>query len=187
MNTTTYKKSVPSPFQTMQKKAFDVQDNKHPAREYILKNMGVYSLTATFEEDMQTLATFRHIPGLIAFICTLKRDNEVIGQGRGTAVLSRVNRFIDRTVRIAFNSALIDAVVRSTKALDVLQLDTENKDGITPIQSTDVPASEKQKSYLLQLIDDNVTDDDERSQWEKKIKTISKDDASTAIQSFKNQ
>lgn len=170
----------------MQEKAFDVQSDKHPAREIIRKNIGVFNLTATFEEDTQTLTIFRHIPGLIAFICTLKRGNEVIGQGRGTAVLSRVNRFIDRTVRIAFNSALIDAVVRSTKALDVIDSPTSEQFD-APTQTAEPAATDKQKSYLLELIDANVTNDDERKQWEKRIKSITKNDASTAIQAFKNQ
>lgn len=187
---TTYKRRIPSPFQVMQNRAFDVQDKKHPVREEVKKSVGTYNLTAIFEEDAQTLALFKHVPGLIAFICTLKRDNEIIGQGRGTAVLSKVNRFIERTTRIAFNASLIDAVVRSTKALDVLQTDlSDKKEDTIPVksvyQTSDVPASDKQKSYLLQLIETNVTNENERNEWEGKIDNLTKDEASEAIQTFK--
>ena len=67
---TAYKPSIISPYQTMQKKTFDTRDKKHPAREEIERCVGTYNLTAVIEEDIQTQAIMRHVPGLISFLCT---------------------------------------------------------------------------------------------------------------------
>ena len=207
----TYTRSVPSPissFRTLSNKAFDIQDARHPVRDEISRSIGEYNFTAVFEEDIQTIALFKHVPGLIAFICTLKRGTEVVGQGRGTAVLSKVNRYVDRTVRIAFNAALIDAVVRSTKALDVLNVDiTDNKgpaivagdqrhvkDGYTglelPESFSEKPVSKsqgitaKQRDFLRKLVTANVKNELERDRWESEIDNLTSAQASQAIKQF---
>lgn len=190
----------------MQNKAFDVQDARHPVRNEISNSIGEYSFKAVFEEDIQTINLFKHIPGLIAFICTLKRDAEIIGQGRGTAVLSKVNRYVDRTVRIAFNSALIDAVVRSTKGMDVLNMDITGskgpaiavedersvKDGYTGLELPETfdrkPVSqgitEKQKGFLRKLVAANIKNELERDRWESEIDNLTSAQASQAIKQF---
>lgn len=171
--------------------AFDVQDKRHPVRKLIQKNVGAMNFTATIEEDGQTLALFKHIHGLVAFVCTLKRDNEILAQGRGAAVLNRVNRYVERTVYTAANASLIDAVVRATKVLDTLRLDTGSTIADNAVAETYKPVdgggniTEKQKNYLLELIDANVTDEDERNQWEGRVGGLSREEASEAIQSFK--
>ena len=120
---TIYEPKYISPFQIMERKMLNTQSKGHPVAEEVQKSVGTYELSATFEEDSQTLQTLKHVPGLIAFICTLKKGTQIIGQGRGMAVLNKVNRFIERTVRAAFNASLVDAVVRS-KLLDALHLET---------------------------------------------------------------
>lgn len=184
---TTYKRRIPSPFQVMQNRAFDVQDARHPAREEIMKNVGTINLTATIEEDKDTLLLLRKIPGLIAYTCSLKIDGELISIGRGTATLNRINKFLERTVLAAKNASLVDAIVRATRVLDVLR--TDKKEDIAPVksvyQTSDVLASDKQKSYLLQLIETNVTNEDERNEWEGRMDSLTKDEASEAIQTFK--
>ena len=46
------------------------------------------------------------------------------------------------------------------------------------------PASEKQKSYLVQLANANVEDEDERNQLKSKIEGLNKDEASKMIGGF---
>ena len=58
---------------------------KSPAFEEVSKSVGTYNLTAIIREDKETLSLFKHVPGLIAFICTLKKGDDILGIGRGTA------------------------------------------------------------------------------------------------------
>ncbi|MFZ2522744.1 MAG: hypothetical protein WAX44_02780 [Minisyncoccia bacterium] len=180
---------IVSPFQVAKKKGYDVQDKNHPVQDEIRKIIGTYDLSATFEEDTQTLEMFRHIPGLVAFSCTLKHGAEVIGYGRGTAVLSRMNRFVERAIRTAFNGSLVDAVVKSTKMLDALRLEPgkERTSYITEEIYENEPITDRQKSYLLELVFQNIEDEDERNRWSSQIDEMTKSEASNAIQVFAKQ
>src|SRR3989344_3071241 len=125
MYTPTYKSRVPSPFQVNRSKPYQVSktEKKDTLRDEMKKLLGVYQFTATFEEDVQTANTFSQIPGIVAFICTLKMGDKVIGQGRGTTAINQINRFIVRNITFAFNASLVDAVVRSTKIQDSFRPD----------------------------------------------------------------
>lgn len=201
MNTTTYKSrpyiSSPSPYQPARKSAFDVTGAKHPVREEIQKLLGSYNLAVTFEEDTQTIGMFQHIPGVVGFLCTIKKDNQIIGQGRGQAVISRMNKYIERTVHTAFNGSLIDAIVRSTKILDALQPDAMPQSHGSHSMGTEVtdtyPAkgysefemiTDKQRSYLLQLYSINIADEDERNIQVANVDQLTKEEASDAIKSM---
>ncbi len=163
---------VKSPFQM---KSFGSQERKHPVREEIERNVGVVNLTAEIQEDKVTLGALKHIPGLVSYICVLKNsaDGSIIGIGRGTSVINRVNKFFERTIRVAFNSAIIDSVMQSTKMLNTLRLKLENKAPATAaagIEDTELDlegrdrvcsfeddstlrhASQKQRDFLASLI-----------------------------------
>ncbi len=189
---TAYKPSIISPYQAMQKKTFDTQDKKHPAREEIERCVGTYNLTAVIEEDIQTQAIMKHVPGLISFLCTLLKDGQVIAQGYGSSILSSTNKFFQRAVSSAFNSSLADATIRATKVLDTFR--NPDKSSISTAldeayeaknRNEFIGITEKQKSYLFELIQTNVPDEDERRRWESQINELSKDEASEAIQNFK--
>ena len=189
---TAYKPSIISPYQAMQKKTFNVHDKKHPIREEIQKCVGTYNITAVVEEDIQTQAIMKHVPGLISFLCTLLKDGRVIAQGYGSSILSSTNKFLQRAVSSAFNSALADATIRATKVLDTFR--NPDKSAVSTALNEAYEArnrnefigiTEKQKSYLQELIQVNVTDEDERNRWESQIDQLSKDEASEAIQNFK--
>jgi len=166
------------------------QPAKHPIREEIEKHLGVYDITATFEEDVQTSSVFNH-PGLIAYLCTLKIGARVIGQGRGMSVLSQSNRYIANSVKFAFSSALTDACVRAGKFPNAFgSADSEpvpsfgmNSDSYS---AATYQASDAQKRYLTQLIDSKVGDEDERNQMLGNLDTMSKEDASELIQQLKS-
>lgn len=159
-----------------------MRGEEHPAREAIQQCLGNHTLTAVIEEDMTTLATMKHIDGLVAFLCTLTKDGKVISQGHGSVVLGPNNRFIQRAIASAFNSALADAVIRATKVLDTFRGKTEGEDSYNDVSE---PATEKQRDYLRQLIYTNVDNDDERERWESQLTELTKSEASKAIENFK--
>lgn len=164
----------------------DTHRDEHPARREIERVIGTYELTATVEEDKQTLATLGHIPGLIAFICNIKRDGEVIGQGRGSAVLNQMNKFIARTVHFAFNSSILNAVAQSTKAIDSMA-NPHSDLGIEEVEQANVireRISDKQRSFLTTLIRKNVHDESTLSWWMSQIDEMDTKQASEAIKSF---
>jgi hypothetical protein len=182
MNTTTYKNRIPSPFQMKERKVFTRKD---PLREEIEKNIGTFNLSVTVEEDTDTLSLFKHVPGpIIAYIATLRKGSEVVGIGRGSAILSRINKFVDRAVRYAFNASLIDSVVHSAKMLDALYLKGNTEEEMNKMDYPSELATERQKSYLRELINVNVIDDKEKDQWESQIDELTKDEASEKIQFF---
>jgi hypothetical protein len=184
---TTYKTRVPSPFQV--KKPYrpaNVSDSD-TVREEINKLIGTYQFSATFEVDTQTASTLKHIDGLIAFLCTIKKGEKIIGQGRGTAVINQSNRFIVRTINFAFNSALIDAIVRSTKILDAFRPDAvqhpwSSVPDKTVSDGADT-ATPKQIEYLRQLINVNFSEDD-RENMEAQLSELTRSEASDMIKSF---
>jgi len=165
------------------------QDERHPVHQEILKSVGTINLAATFEEDTQTLAVFKHIPGVIAMVCTLKKDNEVIGVGRGTAVINRVNKYIEKTVRASVNASLVDAIFHSTKMLDALHINTRTGTGIDEAdgQKESNLASDKQKKYLRELVQSKTTSLSDKFQWEAKIESFTREEASVAIQDLVNK
>lgn len=129
----------------------NAQNKRSPAFEEIAKSIGVYNLVATIEEDKETLSLFNRVPGLIAFIATLKTaDGEILGIGRGTATLNRMSKYVDRAVCYAKNASLIDAMVRATRTLDALYLEeTSPQDNSNDVQNF---ATEKQKNFLAKLV-----------------------------------
>ncbi|MFZ2522514.1 MAG: hypothetical protein WAX44_03335 [Minisyncoccia bacterium] len=180
---TTYKQHIVSPFQ-VKKKTYDISGKDHPVQEEIRKNLGELHLTAVFEEDTQTLQAFRHVSGVIAFLCTLKKDDQIIGFGRGVSVVTKLNRYVERTVSFAQNSALIDSVVRATKMLDALHLSSSGQQNtvITKDNEDFSPITTKQKNYLLKLLQTtNIINQNSRDQMEDEIDGMSKEEAAEKI------
>jgi len=182
---TTYRPQV-SPYQIAKKQMSDVHSEVHPARKEIQAIIGNYQLVAEVAEDKQTLATLGHIPGLIAFICHIKRNGEIVGTGRGSAVLNGMNKFIARTVHFAFNSSVLNAVAQSTKAIDSIAnppmtgLGVENaEDSVRSESMTD-----KQRSFLTTLIQKNVRDESTLTWWMNQLNEMNSRQASDAIKSF---
>lgn len=179
MNTITYNNNLVSQYH-MREKAFN---NKNPIHEEIKKCLGKYEFTATFERDTGTIDLLKEIPGIIAFTCKISRGDKIVGIGWGSSVINKANRFVERSVRSALNGSMVDAIIRSTKILDSF-----HPNAISQLQGTDVGLAGitgKQKNYLLELIQTNITDKNELRHWESKIDGLSKDEASEAIQSLK--
>ena len=159
--------------------------------------LGTYNFSATFSLDSKTMEQFKHVQGLVSFLCVLKRGSEIIGEGRGVGKLSSVNKYIERTLVYSRNASFLDAVTRSIKMFDTFPIVNQMKDGnsvteevkqtsiiesITPISGTKI--SEKQRTYLIGLVEKRVKDKEERLNWQKKINNFSSSQASQAIKSF---
>ena len=184
---TVYKTRVPSPLMVVRKPYYQ-KEKVDTVREEINKLLGTYQFSATFEEDTQTATTLKHIPGIVAFVCTIKKGDQVIGQGRGTSVINQNNRFIVRTIGYAFNASIVDAIVRYTKILDIFRPDAKPHSwgGADTAEDSFVGITDKQKSYLLQLIQTNVADENERENLVAQIDEYTKEEASQAIKRFAN-
>lgn len=186
---TTYKPrvAIASPYQIMKKQMSDTNRDEHPARKEIEKVVGTYQLTAEVKEDADTLSDLAHVPGIIAFICNIKRDGELIGTGRGSAVLNGMQKFISRTVHFAVNSSVLNAIAQSTKAIDSLVSRSTNDLGIEETGQDSVMAegiTDKQRSFLTTLVRKNVHDESTLTWWMNQIGTMDSKQASDAIKSF---
>ena len=151
---------------------YPLQVRKDPIEEEMMKKVGTFNLVVTVEKDVQTLAQYKHIPNMVAFITKISKDNQLIGVGRSTAVLNRLNKFIERTVIFALNASFVDGMVRAARNLDALSImsvsqkgssegDLEGKDKQSFFADEDLPAiaTEKQKSFLMKLINSKCDDD----------------------------
>jgi len=161
----------------------DVRDTNHPARRLIQSCLGEYDLKAIVEEDIRTSAVMKHMPGLISFVCTLKLKDRVIAQGYGSSVLNQNNRYVQRAVHSAMNSAVADSVIRATKVLGTLQDEVEAMVGA---QMPPEPISEPQKKYLRELAVQQMNDDNEREQFLSELPELTKREASQMIQNMKS-
>lgn len=197
MNTATYKPRIASPYQVAKKHPFDISAKNHPVRVQIMKIVGQYSLTATFKEDTETTSMFKHIPGLIAFVCTLEHGGRVVGIGRSSAVISESSKYFERVIQTAWNYSLIDSVSKMTRTIDTLQTAPSKpaydypkeamlNDAIKTRDSyrEEEMATEKQKSFLLQLIHTNITNKDELALRSSQVDEFTRSEASHAIQAF---
>lgn len=196
---TKYQNRVKSPYQpTIKRDVYDVSNKNHPVREVINKCIGNYNIIASFEEDRETVAKLKN-PSIVAFTCTIKRDGNVIGIGRGHSALSPVNKYIEKTVHTAFNYSLIDAISKTTRIIDALHTDktemSSTSHDVKELESNNYTAIEtcgaemitdKQRNYLLELINVNVSDSEERDRWSSQISEFTKEEASEAIQTFKS-
>lgn len=179
MQNENYRSSIPSPFQARQK--------IDPVQEAIEQNVGKFNLEISIEEDKDTVLQLKDLPGpVIAYKCTIRRGSQVLGIGRGSNILSKINKWVDRSVRYTLNASIIDSIVQSVKALDVLYL-KDNGEVLTQETIGIDYASDKQKSYLRELIRSNVVDEGKRKYWESQIDLLTKDEASEKIKSFVNK
>jgi len=191
MNTTSYRPRVNYHMQIAGTNSFNTTDRKHPIHEELNKVIGTHSFEATFAIDTEMMNKFKEaIPGIVGIICHLKRDGKIVSEGRGTAALSKLNRSVERTTNFVHRSAFLDAIMRYTRILDAIGTGNEIKqDGLINLEelfkdNEVIPASEKQKNYLLELIQTHIFGNEERNKWKEEIKGFSKEEASEAIQSF---
>lgn len=180
MQKQTYR-SQPSPYQVRPPKPYDTRYKAHPVKEELRKHYGTYNLTATFEEDTEALGQFKHISEYLPVICTLRKDGKVVAIGRGASILSPLNKSLQRAVYGAINGSWLSAANNACKVFDLLRMEIGS--GLPAVQTPE-PATEKQKSYLRELILLNCEDDTERQQLIEQLDTLTKEEASQQIQAL---
>lgn len=181
--TTTYKRRYQGNYGTVAPEVKSVAAT-HPIKAEIQKHIGNFTFTATFEEDRETIEAFNN-EGLIAYRCLLSHEGKIIGIGRGLNVLSAENRYLSKSVKWAFSGALISAVTNAVKFPDLSGTPTSDFGANSGDMASSFMATEKQKSYLTELIG-NMANEDERDAMMSQLSTMSKEDASELIQQLKS-
>jgi hypothetical protein len=190
---TAYRPATISPYQINGNGSIDIHDQRHPINIELQKSLQTITFTATFEENTEELEMLKNIPGVISIKCLLKMGDQIIATGSGTAIFTKINKYIERTVRSAVNSSLIAAIYQGVKVLDALHFDDNfSHSAARSIVETpkEQPASQggitdKQKKYLRELVSANIHNELECDRWESEIDNLSRNEASQAIQSFK--
>ena len=192
---TIYKPKIAPSYQKMYEQALDIHSANHPVQKEIDKCLKTITFSATITEDKQTLSVLKNIPGgVVAFLCTLKANGIVISEGRSVSVIDGVNnKYVSKTIQFSKNAALLDAVAKSTKYLEVINLDTvfpknsgialDKEYQVKKVENTD-SITHKQKKYLIQLIHQNCTDEKECESLINQLDEMSSQEASEQIKSF---
>ncbi len=181
--TTTYKRRYQGNYGTVAPEVKAVPAT-HPIKAEIQKHIGNFTFTATFEEDRETIEAFKN-EGLIAYRCVLSHEGKIIGIGRGLNVLSAENRYLSKSVRWAFSGALISAVTNAVKFPDLSGAPTSDFGAGNSDIASSFMATDKQKAYIRELVASSVPED-EQEEWLQQVETMSKEDASEAIQMLKS-
>ena len=197
MNNTTYKPRISPPYQVAQRPVYKKEVPKDIVQEEMQRLIGRYEFSAEFAVDTQTATTLKDVRGrVIAFICTLKLGDKIVGQGRGTTAINQINKFIIKNISFAFHGALVDAVAKSIKIQDMFRADsiphpwTEVSPAIASNhkvqgeEESDI-ATPKQVEYLRQLIQINIEEEDERTGLEAQLGELTRSEASRMIESFR--
>lgn len=181
-NTTTTRRRLQGNYSTPEIEQTEV----HPIKAEIAKNLGSFTFTATFEEDREALNAFNN-EGLIAYRCILSTpEGRTLGIGHGLNVLSKENRYLSKSVKWAHGGALISAVTNAVKFPDLSGNPTPNFGLGNQDITSEFMATAKQKSYIKELVDYSIGDEDERNQILGNLDTLTKEDASDLIQQLKN-
>ncbi len=157
----------------------------------------IFSLTSKFEKDSETLSSFTNAKDIIAFKCMLFRpDGSLAGEGRGSASLSTNGNDPNKTIKMAEKSSFLSAVIRSTNMSAWFTMDLDESPEfreqvvqtvkeVEPVR-TDGPlmATDRQLSYLRELIHSNLSDEDQRENALNSLETVSRYEASEMISSF---
>ena len=156
----------------------------HPIKAEVQKNVGSFSFVARFEEDKEAVEAFKN-EGLIAYRCILTTPDgkRTLGIGHGLNVLSSENRYLSKAAKWAHGGAFIAAVTNAVK-FPTLDGIPSSDFGANDIASTFM-ATDKQKAYIRELIASSVPHE-EQEEWYAQVDTMSKEDASEAIQMLKS-
>ena len=132
----------------------------------------IYSITAQFVADKESLAFFGNTSDTVVYRCVLRRNGVICGEGRGSASLKDHDESINSTIKVAQKSAFVDGVLRVTGmsflfSQDFIpednkeEPDLEGRDRVAFFSNNDeeLPkfATEKQKTFLAQLINEKCS------------------------------
>ena len=96
------------------------------------KFMALFQLHASFEQDTATWTMLGQPQGTLCYVCRLHtRSGELIGEGRGARTLQQDGGDINKAVKMASKSAMVDAILRTGALSDVFTQDEESIPGAT--------------------------------------------------------
>src|SRR3989344_9134201 len=196
MNTATisqYKPRTNYQYRSSRPSQYEQTTKKDPIGDEVNRLCGVYQLTAKIEPDRSTLELFKgRVQNFVAFLCSIERNGELLGQGRGTATIGsgQYSKYITRGVQAALSASLVDAMVRSTR-IGALLPETSPKSQTLGVPVPEVfkarevtgyedILSDKQRSYILELVC-NLSDE-ERTRYENSVDSLTRSEASKLIQ-----
>lgn len=105
---------------------YDIRGKKSLGKPGAEKIAGIYRYAATFQVDRETMACLPDKGEWIAFVCTLTRDGELQGEGRGAETLKEAQGDPNKMIKMAQKSAFVDAVIRATGISDLFTQDIEH-------------------------------------------------------------
>ena len=177
----------PHPVKQAQEKVLNMNDEQNPVRQILAKLCQTqYALSATFSPDTGIMSVLK-TPGLIAVKCELSLQGKgLVGIGHGSTAISKLNKGLDRALYSCLNGALMSAINSACKSLDVIRLEGgqgQLGEAYKAVRGEETqPATDKQKSYLRELILLNAEDDTDRQQRINQISELTKEEASQQIQ-----
>ena len=177
----------PHPVKQEQEKVLNMNDEQNPVRQILAKLCQTqYALSATFSPDTGIMSVLK-TPGLIAVKCELSLQGKgLVGIGHGSTAISKLNKGLDRALYSCLNGALMSAINSACKSLDVIRLEGgqgQLGEAYKAVRGEETqPATDKQKSYLRELILLNAEDDTDRQQRINQISELTKEEASQQIQ-----
>jgi len=180
----------PSPYTRIQNKTDLMTKNKMTLEEAVKSKLGTITITAEVLEDSDTIRELQ-VSNIVAFLCKISVNGRVIAIGRGSSIITPSFKIIERVVGSACSSALIDGFVRSARSIESLNLATRLPNSNPPElkaryeEPESEPATEKQINYLRQLITINESDEDVRENKLSTLETITKEEASSWIESYR--
>lgn len=105
---------------------YDIKDKRSLGKPGAEKVAAIFRMVATFQVDKDTIALLPERKEWVAYVCTLRRDGEVVGEGRGAETLREAQGDPNKMVKMAEKSAHIDAVIRATGISDLFTQDIED-------------------------------------------------------------
>ena len=186
---------------------FIVENRKVLGKSGAEKIGNAFGVVAVFSLDIETMQSF-HVEGLIAYRCDLlNKQNRIVAQGRGSAVLKDHEFNPNTTIKVCTKRSYVDSILRFSNLSDMFYQDLEDMRPANIKTSTaqqltkgpeqedksiffpknpshgDGPATEKQKALLEKLIKRKMRGV-ERSRWLHEAETSTKFSASELISSF---
>ncbi|MCX6752432.1 MAG: hypothetical protein NTZ87_02935 [Candidatus Nomurabacteria bacterium] len=142
----------------------------------------IYSITALFIADKESLAFFSNASDTVAYCCILKRNGSIVGEGRGSASLKDHDDSVNSTIKVAQKSAFVDGILRVTGmsflfSQDFLSEDSkeepdlEGRDSVASFNHDDLPKlmTEKQEALLRTLVAEKIHNSASREEYLKQI------------------
>lgn len=143
-----------------------IKDKKSLAKGGAEKIASIFHWTAKFEKDSESIEMLGDIKGLVAFKCTLV-NGQFVGEGRGSAVLTKNAGDPNKTVKMAQKSAFIDAVLRASGLSDFFTQDLGPDESGSQFGYSQSPAPVAIPTAILAQVESAKTLDELKNIWEK--------------------